>query len=100
MKHEEGFVGEFRVDTGADESVFGKDLLGFVKSLGPSRGSYTTPLNTSRTMAETCVADVAIADINGVEHPLRLKGIMNPGNNMSVLSVKTGSFQEGIGTFE
>lgn len=26
MKNEEGFVGEFRVDTGADETVFGKDL--------------------------------------------------------------------------
>lgn len=71
-----------------------------MKSLGPSRGSYSTPLNTSRTMAETCVADVCIADVHGVEHPLRLKGIMNAGNNMSVLSVKTGSFREGSGTFE
>lgn len=99
MKTEEGFVGEFRVDTGADETVFGKDLLGFVRSTGPSRGSYSTPLNTSRTMAETCVADVSIADVNGIEHPMKLKGIMNAGNNMSVLSVRTASFLEGNGTY-
>lgn len=99
MKTEEGFVGEFRIDTGADESVFGKDLLGFVKSTGPSRGTYTTPLSTSRSMAETCVAEVSVADVHGIEHPIKIKGIMNPGNNMSVLSVKTASFEEGLGTF-
>lgn len=100
MKEEEGFVGEFRVDTGADDNVFGKDLIGFVKSLGPSKGTYSTPLSSSSTMAEACVADVCIADVNGIEHPMKIRGIMNPGNNLSVLSVKTASFQDGQGTFQ
>lgn len=51
-------------------------------------------------MAEACVAEVAIADVNGIEHPVKLRGIMNPGNNMSVLSVKTATICEGQGTFQ
>lgn len=100
LKNEEGFVGEFRIDTGADECIFGKDILGFVKSLGPSRSTYTTPLSSSHAVAEACTAEVTLTDVDGIEHPYTLRGVMNPGNNLSVLSVRTASFQKGVGTFQ
>lgn len=35
-------------------------------------------------MAEACIADICIKDVDGIEHPIQLKGVMNPGNNLSV----------------
>lgn len=99
MKNDDAIVGEFRIDTGADDSVFGKDLLGFVQSLGPAKSTYSVPLSTRHAHAEACEADVSIRDVNGIPHPMKLRGIINPGNNLSVLSVKTATFVDGQGTF-
>lgn len=100
MRNDDAIVAEFRVDTGADECIFGKDLLGYVKSTGPSKSTYSTPLASRHARAEACVANVTISDTDGIPHPVRLSGIMNPGNNLSVLSVKTAQFINGAGTFE
>lgn len=89
---------EFRIDTGADEHCFGKDLIPYVERRKPTQSSYQVLLNSKTIKVEEGELLVSASHGN-TSKLLRLKGIINAANNMSVLSTTTCNIVDGKGTF-
>lgn len=90
---------EFRIDTGADEHCFGKDIIPYIENRKPASGSYQVLLNSKNIKAE--IGELLVSTCNDNNNKLiRLKGIINAANNMSVLSTTSCELNNGNGHFQ
>lgn len=90
---------EFRIDTGTDENCFGKGLLPYVINRKPAEGSFQVHINSKDVNAEGGELMVS-ANINNQVKIMKLKGIINSANNMSVISTNSCALQNGKGYFQ